>query len=61
MGLTNVSFYCNDIREVAFHDEFDVVFNLADGAIGYLENEEREFEDFRYCLQGTKGWRPACV
>ena len=34
------SFICSDIRNVSFHNEFDVVLNMADGAIGYLENEE---------------------
>lgn len=28
-----------DIREVPFREEFDVVLNLADGAIGYLETD----------------------
>lgn len=28
-----------DIREIPFREEFDVVLNLADGAIGYLEND----------------------
>lgn len=46
MGLANVSFYCSDIREVAFCDEFDVVLNLADGAIGYLENDDENLKIF---------------
>ena len=28
-----------DIREVNMKEKFDVVINLADGAIGYLEND----------------------
>lgn len=35
-----------DIREVPFREEFDVVLNLADGAIGYLENEEENLKIF---------------
>lgn len=32
-------FFCMDIRQIPFDREFDVVLNMADGAIGYLENE----------------------
>jgi len=35
-----------DIREVGFQEEFDVVLNMADGAIGYLENEEENLKIF---------------
>ena len=28
-----------DMRDVSFCQEFDLVLNMADGAIGYLENE----------------------
>ena len=28
-----------DIREVNMKEKFDVVINMADGAIGYLEND----------------------
>ncbi len=33
----DTTFICSDIRNVSFSEEFDVVLNLADGAIGYLE------------------------
>ena len=46
MGLTNASFYCQDIRDVSFSNEFDVVLNLGDGAIGYLENDEENLKIF---------------
>ena len=36
-----VEFIHADIRDVHFFNEFDVVLNLADGAIGYLENDEK--------------------
>ena len=38
--MLSATFYHQDIREVTFEDEFDVVLNMGDGAIGYLENEE---------------------
>ena len=38
----NASFICKDIRELAFENEFDVVLNMADGAIGYLEDDEEQ-------------------
>lgn len=41
-----VEFIHMDIREVSFKEEFDVVLNMADGAIGYLENEEENLKIF---------------
>jgi len=35
-----------DIRDMHFSNEFDVVLNLADGAIGYLENDEENLKIF---------------
>ncbi len=35
-----------DIRDVVFKEEFDVVLNMADGAVGYLENEEENLKIF---------------
>ena len=35
-----------DIREVDFEEEFDVVLNMADGAIGYLENDAENLKIF---------------
>lgn len=35
-----------DIRDVHFESEFDVVLNMADGAIGYLENDEENLKIF---------------
>ena len=42
----NAQFFCADIREVQFEQEFDVVLNLADGAIGYLETDEENLKIF---------------
>lgn len=40
------TFYHQDIRAVTFEAEFDVVLNMGDGAIGYLENEEENLKIF---------------
>lgn len=42
----NARFICSDIREIRFENEFDVVLNMADGAVGYLENEEENLKIF---------------
>lgn len=42
----NAEFIHADIRDISFHNEFDVVLNLADGAIGYLENDEENLRIF---------------
>lgn len=45
-ALENVAFIQADLRELNFESEFDVVLNLADGAIGYLENENENSKIF---------------
>ena len=40
------TFICSDIRELHFESEFDVVLNMADGAIGYLESDEENAKIF---------------
>lgn len=47
-------FICSDIREVRFDEEFDVVLNLADGAVGYLENEEENLKIFEVVARALK-------
>ncbi len=46
----DAKFILSDIREVAniseFEHAFDVVLNMADGAIGYLENDEENLKSF---------------
>lgn len=42
----NAAFINSDIRDVHFENEFDVVLNLADGAIGYLESDEENLKIF---------------
>jgi 2-polyprenyl-3-methyl-5-hydroxy-6-metoxy-1,4-benzoquinol methylase len=40
------TFVCADLRDIAYAQEFDVVLNLADGAIGYLENDAENLKIF---------------
>ena len=47
-------FFCSDIRDVASENEFDVVLNLGDGAIGYLENEEENLKIFDVISRALK-------
>lgn len=42
----DVEFVLADIRELAFEEEFDLVLNLNDGAIGYLESDEENHRAF---------------
>jgi SAM-dependent methyltransferase len=42
----DAEFACADLREVSYRDEFDVVLNLADGAIGYLEDDAENLRIF---------------
>lgn len=52
-GLS-ASFIQSDIREVTYNNEFDVVLNLADGAIGYLENDEENLKIFDVVARALK-------
>ena len=47
-------FICADLRDVSFHEEFDVVLNLADGAIGYLETEKENLGTFDLIASALK-------
>lgn len=42
----SAEFFHMDIREVEFEEEFDVVLNMGDGAIGYLENDAENMKIF---------------
>lgn len=42
----DVSFVQADLRELEFDGEFDIVLNLNDGAIGYLENDAENRRTF---------------
>ncbi len=50
----NAAFLCADIRELAFQEEFNAVLNLADGAIGYLENDEENQKIFGVIARALK-------
>lgn len=50
----NVEFIHADIRDVCFKNEFDVVLNLADGAIGYLETDAENLKIFDVISQALK-------
>ncbi len=47
-------FLCADIREVQFEGEFDAVLNMADGAIGYLENDAENRKIFEAVAKALK-------
>lgn len=47
-------FYLSDIRDVSFEDEFDVVLNMADGAVGYLENDAENLKIFDVVARALK-------
>ncbi|MCI2048000.1 MAG: class I SAM-dependent methyltransferase [Faecalibacterium sp.] len=47
-------FILSDIRDVSFTAEFDVVINMADGAIGYLESESENLKIFDIVSRALK-------
>lgn len=53
-NLKNVSFIHTDIRSIDFPGEYDVVLNLADGAVGYLETEEENLKIFDVISKALK-------
>ena len=50
----NASFLCSDIRGLNYAEQFDIVLNMADGAVGYLENEEENLKIFRVVSRALK-------
>lgn len=50
----NARFICSDIRDVSFENEFDVVLNMADGAVGYLENDVENLKIFSVVSKALK-------
>ena len=53
IGL-KIQFIHDDIRKLNFNNEFDVVLNLADGAIGYLEDDEENIKIFDIVSKSLK-------
>lgn len=52
-GLS-AEFLCQDIREARFSHEFDAVINMADGAVGYLENDSENLKIFAVISDALK-------
>lgn len=50
----NAKFICQDIRTITFDEEFDVVLNMADGAIGYLEDDGENHKIFSGIAKALK-------
>jgi SAM-dependent methyltransferase len=50
----NTKFIHSDIRDINFQNEFDVVLNMADGAIGYLETDEENLKIFNVVSHALK-------
>ena len=50
----NAKFICQDIRTITFDKEFDVVLNMADGAIGYLEDDKENHKIFSVIAKALK-------
>lgn len=50
----NAQFLNADLRDLQFENEFDVVLNLADGAIGYLETDEENLKIFDVISRALK-------
>ncbi len=47
-------FILSDIRDINFTNAFDVVLNMADGAVGYLENENENNKIFEIISKALK-------
>lgn len=48
------SFFCDDLRNLQYVNEFDVVLNMADGAIGYLESDAENLKIFDVIAKALK-------
>ncbi|MCW2978459.1 MAG: hypothetical protein JWO14_186 [Solirubrobacterales bacterium] len=50
----DIDFVLADLRDLDFSDEFDLVLNLNDGAIGYLESDEENLKTFEVISHALK-------
>lgn len=50
----DVDFVLSDLRNLEFENEFDLVLNLNDGAIGYLESDEENLRTFEAISRALK-------
>jgi SAM-dependent methyltransferase len=48
------TFIEGDLRELDFNDEFDIVLNLNDGAVGYFETDEENHRTFEVISRALK-------
>jgi SAM-dependent methyltransferase len=53
-GSLDASFVKADLRELDFHDEFDLVLSLNDGAVGYFETEEENRRTFEVIAEALR-------
>ena len=49
-----VEFVQGDLRELDYEDEFDIVLNLNDGAVGYFETDEENHRTFEVISRALK-------
>lgn len=49
-----VDFVLSDLRDLEFDSEFDLVLNLNDGAIGYLESDEENLRTFEVIARALR-------
>lgn len=50
----DATFLLSDIRDLSFEGEFDLVINMGDGAIGYLENDAENLKIFDVIARALK-------
>ena len=50
----NAQFINSDIRDLHIANEYDIVLNLADGAVGYLESDEENLKIFKVISNALK-------
>ena len=50
----DATFLEGDLRELDFEDEFDIVLNLNDGAVGYFETDEENHRTFEVISRALK-------
>lgn len=50
----NPRFICSDIRDFSCSEQFDVVLNMSDGAIGYLEDDFENLKIFNIIVSSLK-------
>src|SRR6188474_1082618 len=53
-SVEGASFQEVDLRELDFEDEFDLVLNLNDGAVGYFETEEENHRTFEVIARALR-------